>query len=129
MSSSVRKQPVSKLWLSVTPLIDGLVNHGFLSIGDTLTIHFNGYSTKTNYPNAWYIKPFAFWVEAKDIKINRLDIIHIFPRFTYLNLTKTQTVNPEIINLVVKTVLIKGRIHACHKFERKVRPRSDLGQK
>ena len=96
MSRRVKSDKSStKIWLSVTPLVDALVNHNLISTGDTLSIYFNEYSSKTKYPNTWYIKPYAFKVEDK--KINMMDILHWFPRFTYLNLTKTQTVNPDII--------------------------------
>ena len=95
-----------KKWLSVTPLIDGLTEHEMINIGDTLTIYFKEYGTKTNYPQTWYIKPIAIKIENEAFIqeythiIKPKDIQHIFPGFTYLNLTKSESVNPDRIDSV-----------------------------
>ena len=86
-----------KRWLSLTPLINGLVEQEMLSTGDTLTIYFTEYGTKTNHPNTWYIKPYKFGIDNEFEEIPIIELRRIFPGFTYLNLTKTLSVNPEII--------------------------------
>ena len=87
-----------KRWLSVTSLIDGLVSREIVYSGDTLTIYFSEYGTKTKYPDrSWYIKPILLKGEDPHDYIYPEDLQCIFPGFQYLNLPKKSLINPDRI--------------------------------
>ena len=96
MSENYVRAP-RKRWLSVTTLIDALVSHGIMKNGQTLTVYFDGYGTKTRYHHTWYIRPYEFHVEETNVWLDAFDIDEYFPGFTFLNLTKTSFVNPTCL--------------------------------